>query len=118
MAKQKYNPSRTFADDLSGFVDLYRRKKWSFSNVDLAVLEQDVLDQRAEKENRNVLAGSLVHARDALNASQAGRYRRYSTAFKAASEAFRDNPGIAAELRRFRRSFRRRKANGEKDGEE
>ena len=110
--KKYYRPQKTFAEDLNGLVGLFKIKGWAFSNVDVAVLEQDVQDQNAEKQNQKGLEGAFVNARETLSAAQAARFRRYSTAFKAASEAFRDDPGIAAELAQYKRSFRRRKSNG------
>src|SRR5205085_143297 len=39
--KRTYYPPKTFDDDLTGLVNLYGQKKWSFSNIDIKVLGKD-----------------------------------------------------------------------------
>ncbi|MBI2568693.1 MAG: hypothetical protein HYV63_16855 [Candidatus Schekmanbacteria bacterium] len=107
LAKKTYYPSKTFDDDLAGFVDLFKQRGWMFSGTDPATLEQDAAAQREQRAAHDALERQYLAAHQQLGVDQEARYIRFTAALNAARGAFRRDKAIMAELSQFKRSLRR-----------
>lgn len=106
--RKTYYPARTFDDDLTGFVQLAKEHKWSFSGVDFKQLEKDSVEQRAERTDHDALEGKWNHVHETFGLSQETRHARFSAALDAARGAFKNDKAVMAQLNKFKRSAGRR----------
>ncbi len=105
--KRTYFPQKTFDDDLDAFCRLAKSAGWSFSGVDVAQLERDTADQRAERARHEAAELEYNRLHEAFGVAQEARYARFADALNAARGAFRRDKAVLAQLDRFRRSARR-----------
>jgi hypothetical protein len=105
--KRTYFPQKTFDDDLDAFTQLAKGAGWSFCGVDVAQLERDVADQRADRARHEAAELEFNRLHEAFGIAQEGRYARFADALNSARGAFRRDKAVLAQLDRFRRSFRR-----------
>ena len=109
-----YHPPKTFDDDLASLVKLYKDKKWSFSNVDVKQLAQDVTDQRTARTDFEAAERAWEKKSHEFAVAQAARHARFSSALGTAREAFKSDGAAQKELAPFKRSVRRGGGGGEK----
>jgi hypothetical protein len=99
-----YYPPKTFDDDLAALVALYKTSKWSFSNVDLAQLQQDATAQRTQRASFDAAQAAFDAQHVQFGSDQEARYQRFAAALNAARGAFRNDKTVTAQLANFKRS--------------
>src|SRR5260370_37318143 len=83
-----YHPPKTFDDDLVGLVTLYKKSKWSFTNVDPKQLETDSGEQRSERTTHDELEAEFAEHHHTFGQRTEQRYQRFASALGAARGAF------------------------------
>ena len=106
--RRTYFPSKSFDDDLVALVDLFMKSRWVFSGVDLAQLREDAHLQRAERLAHDAAEAAWLKARKEFGVQTEARHQRYSAALATVRGAYRHDPGVTAQLAKFRRPRTRR----------
>ncbi|MBI5497239.1 MAG: hypothetical protein HY904_19655 [Deltaproteobacteria bacterium] len=105
--KRTYFPPKTFDDDLVALAALFKRKGWSFSNVDIAALTEAGVTQREEREAHDEAELQFRNLHEAFGQAQEQRHQAFSAALNAARGAFKNDRAVSKELEKFTRSAKR-----------
>jgi hypothetical protein len=98
-----YYPSRSFDDTLDAFVRLVASANWTFPGIDLAQLQLDVKEQRAERLALSGLRSETARKEAEFAQRQHARFNRFSAVLNAARGAFRHDAAVLAQLEQFKR---------------